>query len=352
MSKKYNKQKMQGKSNLGQLIKPIEVPSLLDAIEEGHEYGSIVSKVPPADFDIIDDVVRGIKEIQELRGHPCLVYVGNVVRKDAGDSGVDSSDDLPFHEMINRVPSDIKEVDIYLATRGGSAHQISRFVNCLRQRFDKVNFLIPSYCMSAGTLFALSGDNIFMTSRACLGPIDPQVPSKDGRFIPAQALITLINDLQAQGDQAMKKGQTVPWSAVRIIDSIDKKEIGDAISATNYSLTMAAQFIMNYKFRTWNTHSSNSMPVTPQEKGTRANDIAKALASHDIWKAHGHAISREVLWQQIKLKIEHPDAELERAMIRLWALFNWLFDKTAIIKCTLSDNYRLIRQSTIQEGIK
>jgi ClpP class serine protease len=125
-----------------------------------------------------------------------LAYVGNVVRGDSGNSGIDSSDDLPFIEMVQKVPAENKKVDVYLATRGGSAHQVSRFVNSLRARFDEIDFIIPSFCMSAGTLFALSGDNIWMTERACLGPIDPQVPTKDGRYVPAQALLLLIDQLQ------------------------------------------------------------------------------------------------------------------------------------------------------------
>src|ERR1035437_2685552 len=322
---------------------PKPVASLLDSMVDGNEYGSIVSLQVGSGVDLLNDVVRSLDAISALRGRPCLADVGNLVRQDDGGSGIDTSDDLPFHEMVSLVPAGISSVDVLVATRGGSAHQTNRFVAALRSRFSDVSFLVPSYCMSAGTLFVLSGDSIWMTQRACLGPIDPQVPSRDGRYVPAQALVALVKDLQRQGDEATAKSLPVPWSAIRIIDSMDKKELGDALSATQYSQSMAAQFLTQYKLRSWTVKETSRTAVTPAEREARASEIASDLVSHERWKAHGHAISRDVLWSEIRLRIDHPDAQLERALARSWALFNYLFDKTIILKCIVSAQYRYVR---------
>jgi hypothetical protein len=220
-------------------------------MKDGSEYGSIVGVMPSPQTDLVGELLSGLRGIQTVRRRPCLAYVGNVVRRDDGNSSVDSTDDLPFLEMVRSVPADQRKVDILLATRGGSAHQVSRFVNCLRARFDEVDFLLPSFCMSAGTLFALSGDRIWMTPRACLGPIDPQVPTKDGRYVPAQALLLLVDRLQKTGQEALVNKQLLPWTAIRIIDTLDKKELADAITASHYSTQMASQFLIDYKFRHW-----------------------------------------------------------------------------------------------------
>jgi hypothetical protein len=325
-----------------------EVTSLLDEMIDGKEFQSIVD-LQPTNMNVMDEVVKGLYEIENIRKRPCLLYVGNVITKDGGDTGVESSDDLPFKEMVNQVPKNQKSVDIYLATNGGSGEQISRFVNCLRSRFDDVNFLIPSFCMSAGTLFALSGEKIYMTDNAYLGPIDPQVPSTGGRFVPAQALLLLVDQLQKKGQDAMDKGQNVPWSAVRLIDSLDKKELGAAITATEWSKMLAAQYIEKYKFKDWHTRETTKIAVSPDYKLQRAQEIASALASHERWKNHGHSISREVLWNEIKLKIDLPDENLERSIRRLWALLTWLFDKSPIKKVICSSNYRYLKHSNIQE---
>jgi hypothetical protein len=323
-----------------------QVDSLLDAMRDGDEYGSIVGLFPRDGLELMDEVRRGLGEIESQRGRPCLAYVGNVVRADAGGSGVDATDDVPFNELVASIPTTERSVDVFLATRGGSAQQVARFVNCLRARFDEVHFILPTFCMSAGTLFALSGDSICMTERACLGPIDPQVPTKDGRFVPAQALLVLVNALQTQGQAALGKGQPVPWTAVRLIDSLDKKELGDAITATNYSTMLATQFLELYKFRAWVTRQTSNQPVTPAYRKARAGEIAEALAAHDRWKNHGHAISREVLWNEIQLRIDHPNSDTDRAIRRLWALMFWIFDKTPVLKMMRSQRYSFVRSET------
>lgn len=184
-----------------------------------------------------------------------------------------------------------------------------------------------------------------MTARACLGPIDPQVPTTDGRYVPAQALLLLVNELQKSGEAAMKNGLPVPWTAVRIIDTIDKKELGDAITASHYSTMMASQFLKNYKFRHWIVRESSGVLVTPEYREERAMQIAADLASHDRWKSHGHALSREVLWKEIKLLIDHPDDKLERAINRLWAVCHFLFDKTTALKIIVSSGYKYLKHS-------
>lgn len=339
MSKRKNKQL---RKQFQQPIIPrvTAVDSLLDVMQEGNEYQSIVDTALNPHVNILEEVIKGLKEIQNIRQRKCLVYVGDVVSNRAGESGIDQSDDLPFQELVDKVSSEVKEVDIYLATRGGSGLQVNRFVNSLRTRFEEVDFIIPSFCMSAGTLFALSGDNIWMTQRACLGPIDPQVPTKEGRLLPAQALLLLVNKLQEQGEEALKTGGRVPWTAVRIIDTIDKKELADAISASDYSIKMASEFLTNYKFRNWTIRKSSGEAVNPEYRQARAKEIAEALASHDRWKNHGHALSRDILWEEVKLKIAHPNQDLSRAVVRLWAMCNWIFDKTSVLKIIVSENYK------------
>lgn len=317
--------------------------TLYEAIVDGREYTSIVDVNLPPGTNVLDDVSFGLAAIERIRGRPCIAYIGNVVKKDDGESSVDSTDDLPFHEMVAQVPKDQRSVDVFLATRGGSGQQVNNFVNCLRARFDEVNFLIPSSCMSAGTLFALSGDSIWMTDRACLGPIDPQVPTKDGRYVPAQALLLLVAEIQRQGDEAMKNKLPVPWAAVRIIDSVDKKELAEALTASQYSRTMAAQFLCKYKFKSWTVRESSRTPVTDADRISRAEEVATALVSHERWKSHGHAIPRDVLWNEVKLKIDHPDAALNKEIVRLWAVMHWIFDKTPILKVMMSTNYRYAR---------
>lgn len=327
------------------------VDSLLDCMVDGSEYGSIVDKLPKPDQDLLDVLRSAIGEIENLRGRPCIAYVGNVVKPGEGAS-VDLHDDLPFAEMVNSVPKEHKKVDVLLATLGGSGQQVVRFVNALRARFDEIDFLIPSVAMSAGTLFCLSGDRVWMNPQAALGPVDPQVPTKDGRFVPAQALLLLVQKLQTDGQLALAKGQPVPWTAVRIVDTIDKKELGDAVTASNYAADMASKFLESYKFKHWTKRQSSGLDVTQEYRRQRAAEVGAALVSHERWKSHGHSISRDVLWGEVKLKIEHPDEQLERSLRRAWALFYWLFDKTPVQKVMVSKSYGFFKHTNPQGAAK
>jgi hypothetical protein len=73
-----------------------------------------------------------------------------------------------------------------------------------------------------------------------------------------------------------------------------------------------------------------------------------ALGSHDRWKSHGHSLSRDVLWNELRLRIDHPDATLERVMVRIWAVLTYIFDKTPIVKMLCSAHYRYARHIQVQ----
>ena len=160
--------------NLAQIKK---VDSLLDSMTDGNEYESIVSLLPN-NTDLVPELRRAINEIENIRQRPLICYFANVVRP-VPDVSILSSDDLPFNEMVNKIDSTKIEVDVMVVTPGGTGQQVSQFVNTLRPRFSSVEFILPYMCMSAGTLWVLSGDKIWMDKRAYIGPIDPQVALPD-----------------------------------------------------------------------------------------------------------------------------------------------------------------------------
>jgi hypothetical protein len=327
------------------MVKPqATVVSLLDTMVDGREFESLL-KLKQVNIDLITEIRRALKDISDLRGKPNIAYLANVVNPNIkAVRSIEYSDDLPFSELVNTVPLAAKDIDVILVTPGGSGTQVAKFVDKLRPRFDTVSFILPNISMSAGTMFAMSGDEIVMTNSSYIGPIDPQVPNKEGMYVPAQSILTLIEEIQAKGDIALKKGLNPEWTDLQILRQIDPKEIGNAINASKYSVELVENYLHDYKFRTWTTHS-NGNPVTPDERKQRANDIANQLCKHSLWKSHGRGITRESAWDVCKLKITHSEstAGLDRAIKRLWALFYWLFENTAIFKTFVSEHYSLMR---------
>lgn len=322
--------------------------TMLDKMVDGREFESLLGWQFQG-LDLVGELRKGMAEIEKIRNRPCVCYVSNVVRQVNASVSIDDSDNLPFNEMIATIPIEIKKIDVILVTPGGSGQQVAKFVNTLRPRFEEVGFILLDKAMSAGTIFIMSGDEIIMNDLSHFGPIDPQVRNRNGEFVPAQSLQTLISEIQSRGDAAIKKGQNPPWADLQILRSIDPKEIGASINASQYSIQLVEEYLHNFKFKTWVKHSSTNAEVTVDEKRTRANEIASLLCNHGKWKHHGHAITRNVAWDVCKLEITHSDSidNMTRAMRRLWALLYWSFENTTFAKVFLSKNYCIIRQEII-----
>lgn len=79
---------------------------------------------------------------------------------------------------------------ILLDTNGGDIHSSDRLINFILESNEKINIYVMRRAFSAGTILALSAENLYMDSKACLGPTDPQVViSKD--IISIKSLMNL-----------------------------------------------------------------------------------------------------------------------------------------------------------------
>ena len=81
------------------------VDSLLDNMEDGREYASIIDLMPKSAI-INPEIIRAIKDVEDVRNRPLICYLANVVRP-VPDTDIYSSDDLPFNEMINKIDPEI-----------------------------------------------------------------------------------------------------------------------------------------------------------------------------------------------------------------------------------------------------
>jgi len=315
--------------------------SLLDIMIDGREYESL-NKVKGAKVNIEEEIVKSFAEIKAARKREIICYAGNVVNQILkGSRSIDSTDDLPFSEMVNSVPSGVKDIDVILVTGGGNATQVSKFVDKLRSRFDNVTFLIPNIAMSAGTVFALSGNEIIMGPGSYLGPIDPQVPNQDGMYVPALAILNMVEEIQKRGEELIKKGLQPRWTDQHILRFLDKHSLASGKGFSEHIIKMAEKYLVAYKFRDWVTHSDTKTPVTDVEKAKRASEIANLLCDHSTWKVHDRGITREEAWSLCKLKITpvETNPDLERALRRFWALLYFIFETSLILKIYSSNSY-------------
>lgn len=327
----------------------LPVTSFLDIMKDGNEYQSIIG-LQNVNVDLGAELARSIREITAIRKRPLICYIANVVNANISQSvSINNADDAPFLEMLRNVPEGSEELDVLIVTPGGSAETVASWVNQIRSRFKEVSFILPYMAMSAGTIFCMSGDELIMDESSFFGPIDPQVPSKNGRYVPAQSINTLIADIQRRGQEQLQKGAQPDWTDIQILRNLDAKEIGNAINASKFSTDLVAQYLERYKFKNWSTHQDGAA-VTPEQKTKRAKEIAGQLCNHQLWLSHSSRISRDMAWNTCKLKITHPEnvPGLNRAIKRFWALVCFSLENSPVAKIFASENYMLFRHEIIK----
>ena len=325
--------------------------SFLDLMQDGREYQSIVGLNIAADLGT--EMTRAMKDIAVIRNRPNICYIANVLNpivSNATSISIDNSDDTPFLEMLKYIPLDVKDIDIILVTPGGSADTVDYLVKKLRDRFDHVSFILPYMAMSAGTIFCMSGDELIMTEAGFFGPIDPQVPSKNGMYVPAQSLLTLISTIQTRGEEQIARHKKPDWTDIQILNNLDPKEIGNAITASRLSTTLVTNYLKSYKFRTWTNHSDGSQ-VTEEERNKRAMEIATQLCDNSLWLSHASRITREMAKEICKLQVTFSEEieGLDRAIKRFWALMQITLENNFIAKIYSTGSYFLFRSVNIKK---
>lgn len=78
--------------------------------------------------------------------------------------------------------------------------------------------------------------------------------------------------------------------------------------ARDLTVALLKKWLVEYKFKDWNTHQTNSnklgQEVTAADKIKRAEKIAKDLSDNSLWHSHGRSIGLFELTHILKVKIE------------------------------------------------
>jgi hypothetical protein len=228
-----------------------------------------------------------------------------------------------FREFIE----DLKEgktsrhrIAIVLSTPGGSAETVEKLVDIVRHHYKEVAFIIPDEAMSAGTIFALSGDAIYMDYTSSLGPIDPQVHNgKD--WVPALGYLDQVERMIAKSAEG-----SLTDAELVILQNLDLAMLSRYEQAKNLTITLLKRWLVDYKFKDWQTHSANSekkgQAVTQSEKKDRAEEIATLLSDNKIWHSHGRKIGVKTLQELFKLQIVDYSTDIVlRSKVRAYSEF-------------------------------
>jgi hypothetical protein len=216
-----------------------------------------------------------------------------------------------FLQLIEALAADEHKKNrlcILLTTGGGSAEVVERCVNIIRNHYNEVYFIVPDYAYSAGTIFCMSGDRIYMDYYSVLGPIDPQVMNKEGKWVAALGYLDKINELIVKAQNG-----SLTNAEFVVFKDFDLAEIKGYEQAKELTISLLKNWLVQYKFQNWNTHRTTrpGTPVTHEEKIRRAEEIATILNETSRWKTHGRPINIKTL-REMRLDIEDYGTEAER----------------------------------------
>jgi hypothetical protein len=257
---------------------------------------------PPIDSTVQFLLGLHLKKLEEVFDADVFTYNGAILNGNVQFV-------LKLIEELANSPEKKDRLLIVLTTGGGSASAVERMVNIVRNFYTEVDFIIPDYAYSAGTIFCMSGDKIYMDYYSVLGPIDPQVQNKEGKLVAALGYLDKVNELLEKA-----KNGTLTDAEFLILREMDLAELREYEQAKQLTIALLEKWLVKYKFKNWTVHETNpglvGQAVTEEEKAERAKEIADKLSDNNLWKSHSRPINIETLEKELRLQIEDYSKDL------------------------------------------
>lgn len=224
-------------------------------------------------------------------------------------------------EQLRRREMPRSRLAVLLHTNGGYIEPVQRIVDLFRYHYNHVSFIVPNYAFSAGTILAMSGDDIWMDYYSRLGPIDPQVSTQAGRLVPALGYLKKWEQLleKANSEEGLSEAEVV-----LMIQGFDQAELYQHEQNRELSVALLREWLAKYKFKDWEVTETKKEIVTQALREQRAVEVARKLNDTDKWHIHGYGISMQVLHEDLKLRIDdlRDDPKKARAVKEYYDLLS------------------------------
>lgn len=271
----------------------------------------MASTMPLLDRVIFDTVGDAEEQVENKLNCDLLYYYGELR----------TGNFTFFRDSIERLVergSKREALGLCLTTPGGQAEAVERMVEVIRHHYKEFYTLVPNTAMSAGTIFCMAADRIYMDYSSALGPIDPQVPDRENRvLVPALGYLDKVEELIKKSNE-----NTISPAEFQMLQSLDLAMLRFYEQAKELSINLLKKWLTEYKFKNWTVHRTNSpgSPVTHEQRLVRAQEIATKLSDNNLWHSHGRMIGMGTLRSEMRLDIEDfaDDAELH-AQVRRYA---------------------------------
>ncbi len=213
---------------------------------------------------------------------------------------VDRFDTLAFVDMLHNVRVG-DPIDLMLHTPGGDVDAAEKLITLVRGAVGEegnLRVIVPDYAKSAGTLMALGANQIVMSASSELGPIDPQISSKDGNG--SDIVYSVLTYLEAYND-ARRGLREAP------------DDLSNRITFEKFDPVVVR------KFEAVKTRARMFAENLLKRRGANFSKVATELMDINQYPSHGQMIGWEAA-RTMDLPIDYraPDDPIWR---KYWALY-------------------------------
>ena len=282
-----------------------------------------------------------IEKYNGLTNRNLFVYAADFNKARRGiDVSLMQDDFYTIQDILRE--SDKKQIDVYLETPGGSGEAAEEIAKFLRKKFEEVNFVIAGEAKSAGTILALSGDNIYMCETGSLGPIDAQV--KIGRsMVSAHDYKEWVDEKR---NEATNSGRLNPFDAI-MVAQISPGEIYGVINSLEFAKDLVKGWLEKYKFKNWTITQTTRKPVTAEMRKQRAEEVAEILCDHMNWRTHGRSLKIDDLKEVLVIENIDENQLLADIIYRIKTVIRLIFDTSTDYKLYFWEDFQLTRTATV-----
>jgi hypothetical protein len=268
--------------------------------------------------EIIENVLMGGNDALGKLFQSDVIFLKAPMRQPIDDAVKDEIEEL-------KGISKSKKLTCLVETTGGYVETVERIVSVFRKHYSTVEFVVPNYAYSAGTILVLSGDELYMDCYSVLGPIDPQVGSDDGNHMfPGMGYLAKFEELLSQINDPKKSAEETRAQLAYLVKKFDPAKLFTIEQAIEHSKSLLREWLPKYKFKSWTVHKSTQAKVTPQDRRDRADKIAEVLGDAKRWHSHGRGVGiKELEGPEIKLQIVNygQDKNLNMNISQYYGLF-------------------------------
>jgi hypothetical protein len=239
-----------------------------------------------------------IRAIQDATGRRLVAYIA------APYTSISAYDIPPFVDLLHDVGRE-EPLDLLLQTPGGEVDQAERMIMLCRKRTNaEFRVIVPDSAKSAGTLIALSADEIVMGEPSELGPIDPQVEittaSGEAMSRPAQSFLDGLARIVGDADD----DDEISPAYFPLLDKLDPALIDFCDKAIKYAQKLAGELLKTYMLK---------------DDHAKADLIAADLVNVEKYLSHSAVIdAQRALDLGLNIRFMPHDDKLWEAIWRLY----------------------------------